>query len=56
MQKLEIRYGSLVKLDDQSVVKVNSIDNHFNQFDYLNEFKNDPILLSQKSIKEVIRY
>jgi len=53
-KEFKIRYKSLVKLDDGVIQEVNSIDNNFNQFDYLNGVKT--VLLSQNSIKEVIKY
>ena len=53
-QKYEIRYKSIVRLDDGGIQEVNSISNAFNQFDYL--VGNRTVLISQDSIKEVIHY
>lgn len=50
----QIRYKSIIKLEDGTIQEINSIDNNFNQFDYFNGVKT--ILLSQDSIKEVIKY
>ena len=50
--RYNIYYGRKVLLDDGSIVKVNSVDNKFNQFDYVNGIKT--VLLCQDSIMAVL--
>ena len=55
MKNLNFRFHSTVELTNGKIIKINSIDNKRNQFDYVDSFGNLH-LLSQSLINKVITY
>ena len=50
-----LKYGSIVKVKDGRILKINSVDNFRKQFDYLNKNGNTVLMLLSQ-ISQVVKY